>query len=53
VIVRKFAGQDLQRDIPTELAVPCAIDLTHAPAAEGAQDFIRTESGTGHQKHEI
>ena len=32
-------GQDLDRDRPIELRVPAAIDLAHAPGADGRQDL--------------
>jgi hypothetical protein len=34
-IIRERGGQDLQRNVATELGVASAIDLTHAPGADG------------------
>ena len=45
-IERERVGDDLQRDVATELRIARAIDLAHAAGAEGGEDdFIRTETG--------
>jgi hypothetical protein len=50
-IVREAGGQDLQRDVASELRVPGAIHLAYAPLAEGCDDVVETETcayGEGH-----
>src|SRR4029077_10408731 len=37
-------GDDLQRDVATELRVARAIDLAHAAGAEGREDLVRADS---------
>ncbi len=44
-------GQDLQRDVPIELGVPCAIDLAHAASAERTDDLIRPKLRSNRQGH--
>ena len=43
-------GQDLQRDIATELGVSRAIDLTHAAGAERRADLVTTDSRPGGER---
>ena len=45
------SGQDLQRNVASELAVACAIDLTHPARAENRDDVVRPEPGAGREKH--
>jgi len=44
-------GQDLDRDIATELGVLRAIDLTHSAQAEERDDFIGAKATTGGERH--
>ena len=43
--------QDLQSDVPIELGVSGAVDLAHATGADGGDDLVRTEPGSGSQRH--
>jgi len=43
---RERVGQDLQRNIATELCISRAIDLAHAALPEERHDFIGAEAGT-------
>ena len=45
-IARDRRGQHFQRDVAVELGVARPVDLAHTPDADGADDLIRTESGT-------
>lgn len=38
-IAREFIGQDLDSDIAFELAVACAVHLSHAAFADQSRDF--------------
>src|SRR5262249_8738477 len=42
-ITREFFRQDLDRDVPLEFQVPCAIDLAHAAFSQQRGDFVRAE----------
>jgi hypothetical protein len=42
-VARHLSGQDLDRDLATELGVARAIDLAHAALAESADDFVAAE----------
>jgi hypothetical protein len=44
-LVRDVRGEDFDRNVALQTCVPGAIDFTHSPAANGLQDFIRTEMG--------
>ena len=46
-VVGEGLGQDLDRDVATQLGVGRAIDLAHAAGAEGGDNFIRAEAGAG------
>ena len=48
-IGREGLGQDLDRDLATELGVAGAIHLAHAASADGGEDLVRTDVGTGAQ----
>jgi hypothetical protein len=50
-VVREGVRKDLQRDIPTELGVLRAIDLTHAAAAKQRHDFVSAEANAGAKRH--
>ena len=43
-VVCEQVGQDLERDVATELRVARAIDLAHAAGAEQREDFVGTET---------
>ena len=45
-VVDESVGQDLDRDVTTELRVARAVDLAHAARTERADDFIRAETRT-------
>ena len=49
----KGVGEDLDRDVATELRVARAIDLAHAAGAEWRDDFIGPESRTGSKQHGV
>ena len=50
-VLRKRLGQHLDRDIPIERRVARAIHLAHAACADGSEDFVRAEAGTGSEGH--
>jgi flagellar biosynthesis regulator FlbT len=52
VIAGKKIRQDFDRDVALELGVAGAIDLAHATRAQGAQDFVRSESSASGERHE-
>jgi hypothetical protein len=43
-ISRKFGREDLDRDEAVKTGVAGPVDLTHAPGANQAEDFIGAES---------
>ena len=43
----KRGGEDLDRDVAPEARVATAIDLAHAAGADGRDDLVRTEAGSG------
>ena len=45
LILREGRGQDLDRDVASELHVPRAIDLAHAAFADGGDDLVGAEAG--------
>ena|SRR5436190_20608731 len=50
-VVRERVGKNLERDLATELGVLRAVHLTHAPAAEEAQDFVSAEPSADCERH--
>ena len=50
-IVREGVGQDLDRDLPTQVGVGGAIHLAHAAHADLGSDLIRAEAGASSQSH--
>ncbi len=44
---------DLDRDVPLQPRVPRAIDLAHATGADGGEDFVWTESGSGGERGQV
>jgi hypothetical protein len=50
-IVDQRVGEDFDRDLPIEMEITGAVDLTHAAGTERILDHVRTESGTGRQRH--
>ena len=46
-------GEDLDRDVATELGVARAIDLAHPAGAEWRDDFIRPEARTVSKQHGV
>src|SRR6516162_4727296 len=51
-IAREARGQDLQRDVTSELDIFRAIHLPHAACTEGRDDFIDTEPSAGTKGHQ-
>jgi hypothetical protein len=47
----ELGGQDLDRDIATEPAVPRAVHLTHPARAERSDHFVRSDRRSGGQTH--
>jgi len=52
-IARHRLGQHLDRDIPVELAVPGAVDLTHAARTQGFDYFVTSETATSRKMHSL
>src|SRR5688572_31377934 len=50
-IPRKRCGQNLDRDLATELRIARAIDLAHSASADGGEDFVSAEGGARSQRH--
>src|SRR5262245_7414473 len=50
-IARKVRRQDLERDLALQAGVTRAVDLSHPPCAEGADDFIAPEAGARVETH--
>ena len=48
-VLGKALGQDLDRHVALQLAVPGPIDLAHAAGPDGGEDFVRTEASAGLQ----
>jgi hypothetical protein len=46
-IGRNGFGQNLDRDVPVELAVPRPVHLSHPTRAKRCEDFVRAETGAG------
>src|SRR5436190_10426860 len=44
-------GQDLQRNVATELRIAGAVDLSHSTGAEERDDFVGAEASAGSQGH--
>ena len=44
-------GDDLQRDVETELRVTCRLHLAHAAGADGGLDFVRANTRPWGQRH--
>jgi len=44
-ITGENVGQDLERDVPIELCIAGAIDLTHLTGPKGGKDLVRAEAG--------
>ena len=42
-----ITGEDLDGHVPPDARVTGAIDLTHSPRAEGADDLVGTEPNSG------
>ena len=43
--------QDLDRDVPIELSVPCAVHLSHPARAQRRDDFVGAETGSAGKRH--
>ena len=50
-IVDHRGGQRLQRHVATQLGVARPIDLAHAAGAEGGENLVWAEAGTGREGH--
>jgi len=46
-----IGGQDLDRDLAAEAGVAGAVDLAHAPGAEGGEHLVRPEFRPGSEAH--
>ena len=46
-IVGERRGQDLQRDVTSELGVLCSVDFTHAAGTDGLQDLVQSRALSG------
>ena len=44
-------GEHFDRDLAIEPRIPGPVHLAHAAGAEQRDDFVRTETGTGRQRH--
>ena len=49
----KELGENLQRDIALQPPVARAIHLAHSSRADGGQNSVRTEPGSGFDGHEV
>ncbi len=50
-VAGKMRGQDLYRDDAIQAGVAGAVHLAHAPGADRREDFVRTEPGSGVDRH--
>ena len=50
-VERERFGQDLHRDVATQLRIPRAIDLAHASRAKQGHDLIRAKPSAGSEGH--
>ena len=46
-------AQDLDRDIPPDPRVACAVNLTHPALAEKPDDLVRSEAIAGREGHAL
>ena len=44
-------GEDFYGNFPIEPRIACAIDFAHATGAEGGEDVVWSQAGTGGQRH--
>ena len=49
--VEQVRVKDLHRDVPTQAAVVCAIDLAHPAAAEWLEDFVGAQPAAARDRH--
>src|SRR6516162_8175721 len=49
---RERRGQNLDRHVAAKARIARAVYLTHPTCGEGREDFIRTETRAGCQRHE-
>jgi hypothetical protein len=52
-VARNQVGDDLQRDLSPEPAVPGAVNLTHSACAKGRDDFVRAEPVANREGHAV
>ena len=52
IVVGKLIRKDFDGDVPAELSVARAIDLTHAALANELEDFVVGEWVTGFERHD-
>ncbi len=50
-VVHEGVRENLQGDIAVELGVPRLVHLAHAARADGGEDFVGAEGGTGCEGH--
>jgi hypothetical protein len=46
-VLSEALGQDLDRHVALQLAVPRPIDFAHPAGADGGENFVRTEPSAG------
>src|ERR1700737_3636237 len=47
----KGAGQNLDRDVPSQARVPRAVHLSHSSRANHGDDLVRAEAGSRGKRH--
>ena len=52
VVRRILRREDLDGDVAAEMGVPRAIDLLHPARADGRDELVRPEAGTGGEGHQ-
>ena len=50
-IDRERGRENLDRDVSAQAGITRAIDFAHPAGTEDADDFVRTKSGAGGQRH--
>ena len=51
-VTGELSGQDLERDVSLQAGVSRAVDHTHAPAADGCEDLVRTNMRACCDRHD-
>jgi hypothetical protein len=50
-IARERIGHNLSRDVPIQLGIAGAVDLSHAARADEREDFVGAEASAGREGH--